>query len=154
ISYLDLKYTGIVVPGALIGALHQVDALGEGSLGGGSKNRIEIAPGAFLQGGFLYLGGARRDAGSDSRGLQNRFGAQIVAVGVAGSLAGEDAHPNAKRDTLRSALDDRFIHANGTGGKILKIKVGVIPAARKRLIQVAAQIALGDVEAAAKKRLR
>ena len=84
-------------------------------------------------------------------GVQNLFGTQIVAIGVSGALAGDYADADAERNALRGALDDGFVHADVAGGQILEVQIGVVAAAGKRFIQIAFQIAFGDVKPAAEK---
>ena len=55
-------------------------------------------------------------------------GREVVAVGVAGALPGDDANADAQGDALGGALDDRFVDADGAGGEVFEVQVGVIAA--------------------------
>ena len=80
------------------------------------------------------------------RGLADLLRAEVVAVGVAGALAGDDAHADAQRDALRRALDDGLIDADGTGGQVFEIQVGVVAAPGQRFGKVVFQIPPRDAE--------
>src|SRR5579884_2134335 len=67
---------------------------------------------------------------------------EIVCVGVAGALAGDDPYAAARRDTLSRRLDQRLVEAQGSRSVVLEVKIGVIASRRESLGQVALQIAV------------
>ena len=101
---------------------------------------------SLLEAGFHD---ARRTAGDQrghARGFADLLGAEIVAIGVAGALARDDANADAQRHALAGALDDAFVDADGAGGEVFEIQIGVLSAGRERFAQVGLQITLGDAE--------
>ena len=99
---------------------------------------------------FSTLEGPLRDAGGHARGFANLFGAEIVAVGVAGALARDHAHADAQGNALGRALDDGFIDAELAGGEVFEVEVGVLAAGAQGFREVRLQIVLGDAELLAK----
>jgi hypothetical protein len=97
------------------------------------------------------LGGAGGDEGGGAGGVEQALGAEVVGVGVAGALAGEDADAAAGADALAGGLDDLLVDAERGGGDGLEVEVGVVAAGGERLAQAALQQALGDAEFLLKK---
>jgi hypothetical protein len=60
------------------------------------------------------------------RGFTNLPRAEVVTIGVSSALAGDDANADAQRDALAGAFDDSFIDADGAGGEIFEIKIGLV----------------------------
>ena len=147
IAGLRLEDARVVGARRTVGAFDQFHALGEGRLGGRSQHGIQIAPPAFVERNFLHGSRSRRDARRHARGLANLLRAEVVAVGVAGTLARDHAHTHPQRHALQRALHDGFIDADGTGGKILEVKVGIRAPVRERFSQIILQIPRGNAKA-------
>ena len=145
---------GIVGAGRAVGALHQFDALGECGLGGGDQDGIEIVAGALAEAELLHLAGPGGDVGGYAGGLADLFRGEVVAVGVAGALAGDDADADAHGNALRGALDHGFIDADGAGLEVLEVEVGVIAALGQSFTQIALQVLPGDIETRCKNGVR
>ena len=143
---LHLEDARIVSARRVVGALREFDALFESGLVGSGQNRVEIALAALFERRLFDLRRAGRDQRGDLRGMADFFRAEIVAVGVAGAFARDDAHADAERNALRGALDDRFIDADGTGGEVFEIEVGIVAAAPQRFGEVGFQIPPRDAE--------
>ena len=85
----------------------------------------------------------RRAAGDERRGArraQNFFRRQVVGVGVAGTLAGDDPDSAACRNALRGRFHHGFIERDGGGGEIFEVQIGVIAARAQRRSQIALQV--------------
>ena len=54
--------------------------------------------------------------------------------------------PSAERDPLSGALDDGFVNADGTGGEVFEVEIGIVSASRQGLGKVILQIMLRDAE--------
>ncbi len=99
---LHLEDARIVGARRAVGALHQFHALGEGGFGGRGEHRDRgCACAPSLRSNVSTLAGPGGDAGGHARGLADLLGREIVAVGVAGALAGDHAH--ARRPWRRPA---------------------------------------------------
>ncbi len=103
---------------------------------GRGEHRIKIVLTRFLETGLHDGRRTFRDVRRDARRFANFLGTQIVAVGVAGALARNDAHADAEAHALGRALDDPFVDADGGGGQIFEIKVGIFAARGERFAQV------------------
>ncbi len=79
-------------------------------------------------------------------GLQERFGGEVVGVGVAGALAGEDTDAAAEADTLGRRLDQGLVDTERGGGDGLEVEVGVVATRRESLCEAALDEAFGDAE--------
>ena len=60
-----------------------------------------------------FLGGAGGDEGGGARSFKERVGGEVVGIGVAGALAGEDTDAAAQTDSLRGGFDEGLIDAEG-----------------------------------------
>ena len=78
--------------------------------------------------------------------MEQALGAEVVGVGVAGALAGEDADAAAGAGALRGGFDDLLVDAERGGGDRLEVKVGVVAAGGEGLAEAALQQALGEAE--------
>ena len=78
--------------------------------------------------------------------MQQPLRAQVVGVGVAGSLAAK--HPNAAAGAgpLAGRLHDLLVHAQRRRRNRFEVKVGVVAASRQGLAQAALQQPLGDAK--------
>ena len=47
-------------------------------------------------------------------------GAEVIAIGVAGAFAGDDADSGAHADAFGGAFDDLLVDAEGAGGEVLE----------------------------------
>jgi hypothetical protein len=72
------------------------------------------------------FGGPGGDERGGAGGLEERVGGEVVGVGVAGALAGEDADSAAEADALGGGLDDGLVDAERGGGDGLEVEVGVV----------------------------
>src|SRR5260370_16207172 len=116
IAGLSLKDAGVVSAGGCIGALHQLDALDKTGLVRGREHGVKISLACFVESGLAHFRRTLGDASCDARGFADFFRTEIVAVGVAGTVARDHAHADAKADALHRALDDGFIDAEAAGG--------------------------------------
>ena len=122
---------------------------------GAVEDGIEIVLRPFVRDrAFSTLAGPAAIRAADVGGVADLLRAEVVAVGVAGALAGDDADADAQRDALGRALDDRFVDADGTGGKVFEVEVGVIAARGERFGKVVFQIPPRDAESRRRKRNR
>src|SRR5208282_3507799 len=67
---------------------------------------------------------------------------KIVGVGIAGALAGNDAHAAPRRNSLRGRLHQRLIHHQRGRGQVFEVKVGIVAARRKRGGQIGLKIVI------------
>jgi hypothetical protein len=88
------------------------------------------------------VGDQRRGA----RGFEQAIGAEVVGIGVAGALAGENANAAADADALRGGLDDAFVHAERGRGDGFEVEIRELAAGRKGLPEAAFQKPLGQSE--------
>ncbi len=116
-----------------VGALDELHALGEARFVRRGEHGIQVMAAVFFEPDLFHFRRAARDAGRHARGFADFFGAQVVAVGVAGALARDHAHADAERDALDGALDDGFVDAELAGGEVFEVQVGVIAAGREGL---------------------
>ena len=138
-NFLDARIVGA---GGLVGAHDQFNFGGDLSVHRRQRDRIEAARLLFLESDRRSLCGAAGNQSRSAGGVQNALRGKIVGIGIAGALAGDHADATSGGNPLRGRLHHGFIHHQRSGRKILKIKVGVVAARRKRRRQVALQIAL------------
>src|ERR1700722_13294053 len=146
VGCLDLKDPRIVRAGGEIGALDQIDALGEPGFMGRGEHGIKIVLARFLEARLNDGRGTLRDVRCDARRFANFLGTQIVAVGVAGTLTRNDPYADAEAYALGRALDDPLIDTDRRGGQIFEIKVGIFAARGESLAQVRLKVTLCDAE--------
>ena len=130
---LHLEDPRVIGAGGLVGALHQIHTLRQTGFMRSLQHGIKIMFAGFLKPRPHNGGGALGDARRHARGLADLFGAEIVAVGIAGAFSRENTHAHAQFHALGGALDDALVHADGTGREVLEIEVGVVAAGGKRL---------------------
>ena len=135
---------GIVGAGGFVGAHHEFDFGGDFGVHRRQGDGIEAAGGGFLESGDRRFRGGAGDQSRGAGGVQDAVGGKIVGVGVAGALAGNDANAAAGGNALRGGLDHGFVHHQRGGGKIFKIKVGVIAASREGGREIVLEVALGE----------
>jgi hypothetical protein len=63
--------------------------------------------------------------------VEQALGAEIVSVGVAGALAGEDADAAAGAGALAGGFDDLLVDTERGGGDRLEVEVGVVAAGER-----------------------
>ena len=142
----DLGDARIVVAGSFVGALDEGELVGDLGVGGDAGDGVERG-GADLVEALHALGlGAVGDQRCGACGFQEAIGAEVVGVGVAGALAGENANAAADADALGGGLDDAFVHAEGGRGDSLEVKVGELSTGRKGFSKTAFQKPLGEAE--------
>ena len=73
---------------------------GDLGVGGGSGDGIERRGFGVAEAAHQLFGGAAGDEGCGARGAEEAVGGEVVGVGVAGALAGEDADAAAYADAL------------------------------------------------------
>jgi hypothetical protein len=146
IGNLHLKDPWIVLARGMIGALGEFDAFLESSIAGRRQDGIEIPFAAFFERRLFDFGGTGGDERRDLRRTPDFLRAEVVAVGVSGALSRDDAHADAERNALRCALDDRFVDADGTGGEVFEIEVGIVAAPAQGFREITFQIALRDAK--------
>ena len=78
--------------------------------------------------------------------MQQPLGAEVVGVGVAGALAGEDADAAAGADALAGGFNNLLVHAQRGGRNRLEVEVGVVSASREGLAQATFKKPLGEAE--------
>ena len=133
IGGLHLKDAGIVGARGFIGALDQFDAFGKRHfIGRRAAWDKDCARCASSKPVLTTLAGPRAMQRGHVSGIEDLFGAEIVAVGVAGAFAGDDANADAQRDALGGAFDDAFIDADGSGGEVFEVEVGILAAGGER----------------------
>ena len=90
------------------------------------EHGVEVVLLGFFEAGFDDAGGAFRDEGGGVGGFADFGGAEVVAVGVAGAFAGDDADSGAHADAFGGAFDDLLVDAEGAGGEVFEVDVGVV----------------------------
>jgi hypothetical protein len=110
------------------------------------EDGIEVLLSFLPETGDRFLRGAAGDERGGTRGAEQAIGREIVRVGVAGALAGDNAHAAACAHSLAGGFYQRFVEADGRGGDGLEVEVGIVTAGRKRLAQAALKQPLGDAE--------
>ncbi len=136
----------IVGAGGAVGAQDQLEARGEVEVEAAERHGVEIGRGGLGESLHGLLRGAGGDERGGARGVEKALGAEVVGIGVAGALAGEDADAAAGADALAGGFDDLLVDAQRGGGNRLKIKVGVVAAGGESLAQAALEQPLGDAE--------
>ena len=135
-----LEDTRIMGPRRCVGPLHQGQLGADVGIYGKSIDRIKILLPMLFQVHHWLL---RRAAGDERRGArraQNFFRRQVVGVGVAGTLAGDDSDSTACRNALRGRFHHGFIERDGGGGEIFEVQIGVVAARAQRRAQIALQV--------------
>ncbi len=99
-----------------------------------------------VEGGDELFGRAVGDERGGAGGAQQAFGGKVVGVGVAGSLAGDDADAAAGGDSLAGGLDEGFVDADGGRGDGFEIEVGVVASGGEGFAEAAFEEALGEAE--------
>jgi len=89
-----LKWLGA---GGFIGAFDESDSFIQTHFVGRVQHRIKLVLLGFFEAGFDDAGGAFRDEGGGVGGFADFGGAKVVAIGVAGAFAGDDAYSGAVR---------------------------------------------------------
>ena len=137
--FLDAR---IVSASGLIGA-HQQFNLG-GNVGVHRRQRygVQAAGRLLLESGDRRFRRRACDQRRGARGMKNPLRRKIVGVGIAGALAGNDAHAAARRNSLRGRLHQRLIHHQRGRGQVFEIKVGIVAARRKRGGQISLKIVI------------
>ena len=128
----------IVGAGRAVGAQDQLNFLCDRGIDG--RRRIKVVSRMLLQIHHRNLGGTLRDQGSRARRVQNPLRRQVIGVGVAGALAGNDANAAARRNSLRSRFDHRFVKAQRGRRHVFEVEVGIVAACRKRRRQIALHV--------------
>ena len=133
----DLMYMRAESASGAVGALDEVEAGGEVEVIAAEGNGIEVGGLGVLEAVDRLL----RRAGGDERGglggVEQALGTQVIGVGVAGALAGEDADAAAGAGALAGGLDDLLIDTEGDRCDRLEIEVGVISAGGERFAEAA-----------------
>ncbi len=141
----NLGDAGVEGAGGLVGALDQRELggdLGVGCCAGDGVEAVGVV--RLAEAVHLLLRGAAGDQGRGAGGMQQALGREVVGVGVAGALAGEDADAAAYADALGGGLDERLVDAERGGGDRLEVKVGVVAAGGERLAEAALHEAFRD----------
>ena len=112
---VHLKWLGA---GGFIGAFDESDAFIQTQFVGGVEHGVEDVLLGFFEAGFDDAGGALRDEGGGVGGFADFGGAEVVAIGVAGAFAGDDADSGAHADAFGGAFDDLLVDAEGAGGEV------------------------------------
>ena len=131
---------------ACVGALDEVELGGDLGVGGDAGDGVERGCEDLVEALHALGLGAVGDEGGGACGFEQAIGAEVVGVGVAGALAGEDANAAADADALGGGLDDAFVHAEGGGGDGLEVEIGELSAGGKRFAEAALEQALGEAE--------
>ena len=142
----DLDDARVEGAGGAVGAEDELEAGGEVEIEAAERNGIEIGGGGFDESLHGLFGRAGGDEGGGAGGVEQALGAEIVGVGVAGALAGEDADAAAGAGALAGGFDDLLVDAEGGGGDGLEVEVGVVAAGGEGFAQAALEQALGDAE--------
>src|SRR5262249_30202740 len=137
----------IVGTRGLVRLLEESDLLTDLELGRKDRDVVEVS--LLVQGcGNLYfsaVAGAVRDEGRGARGFQDVLAIEVVGVGVAGFLAGNDSDADAEVYAFCGALDDLLFEDDGVVDAVLEVEIGVITAAGERFAKVGLEVARGDV---------
>src|SRR5207253_11052249 len=72
------------------------------------------------------------DVAGSARGLLDGRHRYLVAIGIAGLLAGDDPYADALHDVLAGLLDQAVLQAYRRGGAELEVEVTVVGAPRER----------------------
>ena len=142
----DLGDAGVVGAGGDVGALDEGEFLGDLGVGGGSGDGVERLGLGVTEALDELLGGAGGDESSGAGGLEESVGGEVVGVGVARALAGEDTDAATEGDALGGGLDERLVDAERGGGDGLEVEVGVIAPGGESFGEAALDEAFGDAE--------
>ncbi len=115
IDRLHLEDPGIVGARRSVGALHQFHAFGECRFGGRSQDGVEIVAGTLIQIELVHFAWAGGDVCRHPRGFANLLRRKVVAVRVAGPLAGDYANSDPHGNTLGRAFNHRFVNTDPAG---------------------------------------
>ncbi len=88
----DLGDARVVGAGGGVGTLDEGELGGDLGVGGGAGDGIERVALGVAEALHELLGGAGGDEGRGAGGAEKAVGGEVVGVGVAGALAGEDAN--------------------------------------------------------------
>ena len=114
-----------------VGALDQFEARGQIEIKAAERHRVKIGQGRILKSMNRLLGRTGGDQSGGLGGVEQPFRAEIVGVGVACALAGENANSAAGAGSLAGGLDDLLVDAQRSRRNRLKIKIGVVAASGK-----------------------
>ncbi len=117
----DLDDAWIEGAGGAIGAEDEFEAGGEVEIESAQWDGVEIGDGRLDESLHGLLGRAAGDEGGGAGGVEQAIGAEIVGIGVAGALAGENANAAAGTVALRGGLDDLLVDAEGSCGDSLEV---------------------------------
>ena len=135
-----LEDARIVGAGGCVGPLHQGQLGADVGIYRERIHRIKIALLVLFQVHYRLLRRAAGDKRRGARRTQNFFRRQVVGVGIAGTLAGDDSDCAACRNALRGRFHHGFIERDGGGGEIFEVQIGVIAARAQRRAQIALQV--------------
>ncbi len=119
---------------------------GDLGVGGGAGDGVERGGFGVAEAAHQLFGWAAGDEGCGARGAEQAVGGEIVGVGVAGALAGDDADAAAYADALAGGLDEGLVDAERGGGNGLEVEVGVVAAGGEGLAETAFHQAFGETE--------
>ena len=122
----DLGDAGVVGAGGFVGALDEGEFGGDLGVAGGAGDGVERGCFGVAEAAHQLFGGAAGDEGCCSGCAEQTVAGEVVGVGVAGALAGDDADAAAYADALAGGLDEGLIDAERGGGNRFKIKVRVL----------------------------
>ena len=74
------------------------------------------------------LGRPIGDQGRSARGAHEPFSGEVIGVGIAGAISGDDANTAACTHALAGGFDQRLIHRNSGRGDGFEVEIGKIAA--------------------------
>src|SRR5205809_1416648 len=141
-----LRNTRIISAGGAVSAHDQIQLGDNVRIHRWRRDLIKLVSTAFFESLNRLLGWTPGDQGSSACRAQNSLWRQIVGIGVSGAVPGEHPHSASSRNTLGCGLHNGLINADGGGGQVFKIEIGIVAARRERLGKIALQISRGDSE--------
>ena len=111
----DLGDAGIVGAGGFVGALDEVEFIGDFGVAGDAGDGVEGGCLGMAEAAHNLFGWRTCDEGGGTGGTQKTVGGEVVGVSEAGAFAGDDADAAADADSLAGGLDEGLVDAQGGG---------------------------------------
>ncbi len=118
----------VICAGRAIGAHNQFQFGGDTRIGVGGGNRVEACLWRLPKPGDALLGRSIGDQGRRARGAHEPFSGEVIGVGIACAVSGDNANTTACAHALAGGFDQRLIHRDGGRGDGLKIEIRKISA--------------------------
>ena len=122
----NLRDTRVIGAGGFVGAFDQGQFGSDLGVTGGSRDRVERRGVSLAEAAHQLFGWAAGDQGCGAGCAEKAVARVIVGIGIAGTLARDDADAAPYADPLARRLDQRLIDTQRGGRNRLKIKISVV----------------------------